>query len=414
MTMPSTISARFSASLNFQTLMNAGLYLFAVSLPISHVPAQFGIAISVLAWLAQGLVNRQWFISWHPFLAFVALYIGWNILAAAFSARPLHSLAAVADNEWPLLVMLMLLWTVPSPKALKRIVRIFLISSFFAMVYAVVQAFVGIEFYRGMELDPMGGYYRAIGFYSFYLSFGALAMMVFFIAIAFLFEVKKWRFMSGVVAVVSFFAILASFARSIWLSLGIGIPLLGFLRSKKIGLATTIGLLFVFSLGILTQPALRYRAESIIDLSQNQTRINLWKTAVRISSNNLILGVGEDNWDLFVDRYKVEGYYDTTTHPHNDYLNVLVASGLPGLSSFIGMWIIAITVGIRTWRKSNDPEIKAIALGALLSVAGFLVAAFFQDYYGTFVNCLGWWFIVGLIFSSHRWGEYSGSHSSLA
>lgn len=396
------LTAPVSLSNRLQSIMHAGLYLFAVSLPISHVPPQIGIAITLLAYMVHGIVCRHWLVRWDPFLAILGFYIGWNLIAAAVSPRPLHSLAAVADNEWASLVMVMLFWVVRRPDTLKRIVFLFLLASFLAVAYGVLQAFVGIEYYRGMKLEDMGGYHRAIGFYGFYLSFGALAMSVFFTALSYLFDVKKWRFASGALTCVSLFAILASFARSVWLSLAIGIPAFGFLRSRKAGLLATSVLVIIFSVGIITQPALRYRAESIIDVSQNQTRLNLWKTALAMGLDNAILGVGEDNWDFFVERYKVEGYYDTTTHPHNDYLNVFVSSGVPGLAAFVAMWLVALTVGVRTWKKTSDPELKAIVSGATLSLLGFLVAAFFQDYYGTFVNCLGWWFMVGLIFGAHR------------
>jgi putative inorganic carbon (HCO3(-)) transporter len=379
-----------------------GIYLFAAGLPISHVPPQFAIAIAFAGWLVHGFIKREWLVRWHPFLGFLAFYIGWNVLSSLFSARPLHSLAAVVDNEWALLIMLMMFWGVDKPETLKRILLVFLACSSLAMVYAVWQTFWGFEYYRGMELGWMGGYYRAVGFYGFYLTFAALAMIVFFLALSHAFELRERRIVTSVLALVSFLAIVGSFARSIWLSLAVGIPLFGFLRNKKIGITVTIALVALASIGILVEPALRYRAESIIDMSQNETRLNLWKTAIEVAKAHPLLGVGEDNWDHAFPKFKVEGNYDTTVHPHNDYLNVLASSGVPGLIAFLGMWVIALSTGFRMWRRSGDPLVRSVALGASLSLLGFLVGAFFQNYYGTFANCLGWWFTVGLIFCSYR------------
>jgi len=383
-------------------ITNIGLFLFAFSLPISHVPAQFGIGLAVLGWLLEGVFNKNWQARRHIVFVPLTFYVLWNILCASISARPLHSLAAVLDNEWPLLIMLMLFWTVDNVKLLSNLTYTFLAASSLAMVYALWQTVGGMELYRGLALDPMGwGFYRAVGFYGFYLTFAALAMIVFFLSAGFLVELrerKRWLF--GGMAVLSFLAVVGTFARSIWLSFAAAIPLSAFTRGRKAGIVVTSALLILMAAGILAVPALRFRAESIIDLSQNQTRLNLWKTAIRISADHPLTGVGEDNWDYVFDRYRVEGYYDSTVHPHNDYLAVLVSSGFPGLLAFVSTWGVALSAGFRTSRRALDKRLRAIALGSTFSVLGFLVASGFQNYYGTFINCLGWWFVTGLLFAA--------------
>jgi O-antigen ligase len=154
--------------------------------------------------------------------------------------------------------------------------------------------------------------------------------------------------------------------------------------------------------GILTTPALRYRVLSIVDPGQNETRLNLWKTAVNISAHHPLLGIGQDNWDLFFERYRIEGFYDTTVHPHNDYLTVLVSSGIPGITAFLVMWGIALYRGFRASSTSSDATVRAVMWGSLFSLLGLLVGAIFQNYYGTFINCLGWWFVVGLLLTAEN------------
>lgn len=380
----------------FKTISRFGVFLFSLSIPISHVPAQFAIGIAVLGWLGEGLVNKKWAVRWHPVLVPLLFYLGWNVLSGALSERPAHSLTAIVDNEWPLFIMLMLYWTVDDEEFLKRLVYVFLVSSSVAVVYALWQVVSGIELYRNMSLDPMGwGFYRAVGFYGFYLTFAAFAMTVFFFSAGLSFELKKWPFV--LLAGLSFLAVVGSFARSMWLSFAAAIPMFAFTRGRKTGITVSIVLLALVVGGIFTVPALQYRAESILDPAQNATRLNLWKTAIKVSEHYPILGVGEDNWDLVFDRYRVEGYYDTTVHPHNDYLTVLVSSGVPGLIAFLSMWVISITAGLRVARRSQSPTIRAVGLGATFSLLGLMVGAFFQNYYGTFINCLGWWFVVGLL-----------------
>jgi hypothetical protein len=355
-----------------------------------------------VGWILEGIVQRRWRFAAHPFLAVLVFYLGWNIMAAAFSVRPSHSLGAVVDNEWPSLIMLMMFWTIDDVQFLKNISKAFFITAGLAMVYALWQTFDGVEFYRKMTLDWIGGYYRAVGFYSFYLTFGALAMIVFFLAAACALEFQTLRLRYLALAAGSFLAIIGSFARSIWLSLALGIPLLGFLKNKTLGATITIATALFVALALYSEPTIRYRAESIFDLSQNQTRWNLWRTSLNIAAAHPIRGVGEDNFDAVFPQFKVEGYYDTTVHPHNDYLTVLVSSGIPGLAAFVALWVIAFRTGLKAWKRTQLPELRAIALGGSLSLFGLMIAAFFQNYYGSFINCLGWWFVVGLIFTAHR------------
>lgn len=398
-----TSTKTFAASVT-----KSGILLFAFSLPISHVPAQLGIALAFLGWLLEGLVNKQWQVRWHFFFIPLIIYLAWNFIAAALSPRPLHSLGAVVDNEWPLIMMLMLFWTVHESRLLVRIVQVFLVSSSVAMLYALWQIWGGVELYRGLSLTPMGtGYFRAVGFYGFYLTFAGFAMSVFFICIAFVSELsgkERWRY--GVGATLSFLAVVGTFARSIWLSFGAVIPLFAFKKSRKLGVIVTVTLFGLVILGIMAVPTLYDRALSIVDVSQNETRLNLWTSAITMAKEHPVVGVGQDNWDYFFEQYRVEGgYYDTIVHPHNDYLTALVSGGVPGLATFVAMWVITLVVGFQTVRRSTDPNIRAIALGGMFSIFGFLIGSLFQNYYGTFVNCLGWWFMVGLVFTSFGVGS---------
>jgi O-antigen ligase len=382
-------------------ITRAGIALFAVSLPISHVPAQFGMGIALLGWLADGFLFRRWRLTWHPFLGVLAFYIGWNILAAALSRRPSHSLTAVIDNEWPMLIMLIMFWTIDDIAFIKKIVVAFLITSGLAIAYALWQTFGGVELYRGMALDWLGGYYRAVGFYGFYLTFAAFAMSVFFLSMAFAMEGTQRRWLYAALALASFLSIIGSFARSVWLALAAGIPLFGFLKERKLGWGLVLFAALIITIALLVEPTIRMRAESILDVTQNETRLNLWKTSLNIFAANPILGVGEDNFDAVFEQYKVEGYYDTTVHPHNDYLTVLVSAGLPGLLAFVTMWGIALWTGLRGWRSASAADLRAILLGSTFTLFGLLIAAVFQNYYGSFINCLGWWFVVGLLMTSH-------------
>ena len=50
----------------FNACVRLGFLLFAVSLPVSHVPAQIAIGIVFLGWVGKGVTSGRWNLRWHP------------------------------------------------------------------------------------------------------------------------------------------------------------------------------------------------------------------------------------------------------------------------------------------------------------------------------------------------------------
>ena len=381
-----------------------GLYLFAFSIPISFVPAEFAIGIALLGWFLEGIFNKNW--QYYPTKLFIPLlfYISWNVIASSVSPRPWHSLWALTDNEWPMFIMLLLYFIVDDLTVLKRILHLWLFSASVSALYGIWQTFSGYQLHRHDALSPMGNYFRAVGFNGFYLTFAGFIMSVFFVSLCVSSQTgmgrKRWKYI--LVAVVSMLAVLGTFARSIWLSFAVVIPIFGFLKGKRIGSIVTIVFLTLVLFCIIFIPAIRDRAYSTIVPSENQTRLNLWKTSLHMSKDSPWIGIGEDNFDYYFERYKVEGFYDVTVHPHNDYLTILVSSGIPGLIAFLSMWFVILRTGFKTYKYSSTPFVKELALGSTLAIIGFMIGGLFQNYYGTFANCWGWWLMAGFTMASFR------------
>jgi len=389
--------------INFsKKLTQYGLYIFAFSIPISFVPAEFGVVIAFIGWILEGIINKRW--QYYPTKLFIPLlfYIVWNILASCISPRPVHSLAALVDNEWPMFIMLLMLSTIDDIDVMKRMLHLWLFTASIAAAYGIWQTITGIQFHRSGAMSPMGNYFRATGFSGFYLTFAGFMMSVFLIGLCISFHAgnNRWKYITA--AVLSFTAVLGTFARSIWLSFAVAVPVFGFMKGKRIGSIVTTGFLVIVLFCLIFIPAIRERAFSIVIPSENQTRLNLWRTSINISMDYPLTGIGEDNFDYYFEKYKVDGYYDATGHPHNDYLNVLVNSGIPGLAAFLSIWIIIIWIGFKTVKDSKNPFLSELSLGSTLAIIGFMVGGVFQNYYGTFANCWGWWFMAGLTLTSYR------------
>ena len=391
---------RFFDGTPAEKLTRSGLLLAALGFPFSHVPVQIGVGLAALGWILQGLIYKQWQVRWHSFFVAYIAYLLWNVIASGLSERPGHSLWALVDNEWAVLAMLVLFWSRKDDLWLKTLVTVLIVSSSVAMLYAIVQTFTGIEWLRGVDIYPVGNFHRSIGFFSHHLTFAAFAMAVFFLSASWAINRVgdlKW---TATLTIMAFAATAVTFARGMWIVLALGFPILGFLTNKKLGTIITTGLLVVLVAGMIFVPEVSQRAQSILDLQGNENRLNLWTSAWDMFLDHPVLGVGQDNWDLHFPHYRVVGWYDTIAHPHNDYLNVLISSGVPGLLAFVAMWVITLGTGYRTWRNSANTTVRAVSLGTVLSIGGLMLGGLIQNYYGTFVNCFEWWFLAGLLFAS--------------
>ena len=66
------------------------------------------------------------------------------------------------------------------------------------------------------------------------------------------------------------------------------------------------------------------------------------------------------------------------------------------------MWAVILVTGIKSARRMKSKTLRAMAWGGAFSLVGLLVGAMFQNYYGTFINCLEWWFVAGLLMTAAK------------
>jgi O-antigen ligase len=297
----------------------------------------------------------------------------------------------------------LLLWTVRSFEDLRKILLPLFGASAIAMVVGLGQTLTGVEWVHGAFLQPVGGgFHRAIGFSGFSLTFAASTMCALCLAWGYAMArpevIRRW-----ILPPLALLSILGTFARGIWMSIGILIPIVAWLSGGKKSRWLAVAVWMTGAIVVLAVEPLRDRAFSMFDLSRNENRLNLWRTSWAIIEANPVLGIGQDNFSVVFERYRVEGYYDTIAHPHNDYLSVLVHGGLPAFIAFLGMWGIALKRGWNCLRRRDSGgETAWVGLGATAALAGLLLSAFFQNYYGTFVNCFNWWFVTGVVLSAYH------------
>ncbi len=164
-----------------------------------------------------------------------------------------------------------------------------------------------------------------------------------------------------------------SFGRAGWISFIVAMLVIGLLRYRKLLLILPVVLIFA----ILLVPAIsqRFSDISVAALTDRNSstlgaRIEVWKGAIDIAKDHIILGVGYG-----VGRYVVGDYLGQYSWMiHNDYLSVLLETGIIGVIMFVlwqGHWLYSIFVVFKNSKYDYD---KILTLAILAIFVASLVS----------------------------------------
>ncbi|MGB8657216.1 MAG: O-antigen ligase family protein [Candidatus Zixiibacteriota bacterium] len=359
---------------------------FAAFSPWSIAGAQTMVNLALLAWLTKSVLSRSLKFIYTPLNLPILLYVGTQAIAVIFSPYKIQSLLALKE-EWLLLIFFLIVNHVKEEAQVKKLLTILISVSVLVGFYAIWQHYSGMDLYRHSQLEARGQVYISLGFFDHHLTFGGYYMLAFLMTSAMALANRRYGFhgiMDFLAPIVIGLSLVFCYARSAWFGAAMGVLTFGFLRGKKFVILLTLGMLLLFVAIYLIEPTSWDRIKEI-SLSKDKvesTRIRLWLTSINMIKDKPIWGIGLGNFSRLFDRYKVEGYYDTTCHPHNDFLNVTVNSGFLGLLAYMSMWIIFLYSTIKAMAKKKKNGFRyAVQMGGASAIVGFLFASLFQCYY---------------------------------
>jgi O-antigen ligase/VanZ family protein len=105
-------------------------------------------------------------------------------------------------------------------------------------------------------------------------------------------------------------------------------------------------------------------------------RLDLWTAGVGIALEHPVLGVGPENFGVFLQQYYAP-YEMPRVSAHNMYVDVLSELGFPGCFLFVGAWIAALIALLEAVRRSNNSPAQWVALAGLASACVFLLEGAF-------------------------------------
>ena len=99
-------------------------------------------------------------------------------------------------------------------------------------------------------------------------------------------------------------------------------------------------------------------------------RMEMWRTAWALSSNNIWLGMGRSGYLAAKQELAKEGKMDSIikdyTNAHNDYLDALVKRGIIGLLALLALYLVPLTLFTRALRHSAAPARPFALAGVIL------------------------------------------------
>lgn len=114
--------------------------------------------------------------------------------------------------------------------------------------------------------------------------------------------------------------------------------------------------------------------------SEDYTRTLIWEEAIELAKDNLLYGIGPDNFRDTKTSYKFP--------THNDYLKVLTETGLLGMTGFL----VFIFLSIRDIMKIHDKDMKQYSFSAILSLLIFILFHGYINYVVFWsVFCIPYW-----------------------
>ncbi|HDT15404.1 MAG TPA: tetratricopeptide repeat protein, partial [Firmicutes bacterium] len=258
-----------------------------------------------------------------------------------------------------------------SAKDAKKIVVLVLLSASIAGVYGIMQAF-GWDL-SGWTTDFSGRAFSTFGNPDF---LGGFLLLVVPVSLAVYFSFRR-MFLSVFLFVFLAGVLLFSQTRSSIAAFGAGLCVLcallpGYFKKTYKYIVPGIALVFVLVIASGRHTDMGGRIASIGDVREKavQGRYEMWQAGLKMAGDNLFTGRGIYSVKSLYYRYKVSDGYSVTDRLHNDYIEIMVESGIMALLFF---FVFAGAVVFKLFLSGTYFSRMVIA-----AFVGFFIHAFFN------------------------------------
>ncbi len=367
--------------------------------------AMLSVVLAVLAHTLNRIVKGRPVIEFGPPVKMVLCLVGWALITLPFSLWLGGSVDFLLQNFGKTLIVFILLANVIDNFAKLKGMILGLVLMSIPLALTTVGNFVsGTSLEVG---DRVAGYSGALT-----ANPNDLALMLNLIlplCIAMLLGARRTSFkiLLGSIACLLVVAIIATFSRAGFLTLGLTCLCYAWLlrkRPQRVWLPALL-MVVVFALPAIPSSYVQ-RLNTIVNIEEDashsaQTRLRDMKVAIKVVVANPVIGAGIGMNQLAMNRARGV----TWTEIHNVYLQLAVELGVPGLALFLLLYgkCLATTKNIirRCARNSGFRDFLFMTEGLQVSLIAFALAAMFHPvaYHFYFYIIAGLAVAAGAIFS---------------
>jgi O-antigen ligase len=111
--------------------------------------------------------------------------------------------------------------------------------------------------------------------------------------------------------------------------------------------------------------------------------LKLWEATLAMIRDHPLFGVGLDNFLYQYPRYMLpEAWQEPDlSHPHNIVLDWWTRLGVMGVAALIWLQVAFFHLGLRLYRSLEEGDLRALALGLMASMVGFLAHGLIDNSY---------------------------------
>lgn len=226
----------------------------------------------------------------------------------------------------------------------------------------------------------------------------------------------KWRVASGLALSLLFLAIAVTGSRGVLLSLLLAVGVVAAVAYRRVPTRRLLGWLAII-LGayllanFLLQGWLGGRLSSVLEPSSaGHDRFLIWRQAWKMALDHSWLGIGLGTFWLFWPPYRHPADSSAGFYVHNDYLQIWIETGLPGLLLLLAVEVVVIVMFVRMLRDSRVTLAERVEAAGLV---GGLAAIAFHTFFDFDLYIQPILIVIGLmlarlqfLYSAHEPAQY--------
>ncbi len=394
------------------------LICFAVPLSIFVKDVGGGLGLSLptepMIWLLFIFYTYQLFIKGEfnlkllkmPLVLAILINLGWMMVTVCTSTIFFVSFKYFIARTWFLMTFFFFLLKIfESPTYMRRFLT-YMIYGTFIIVSITVLKHAKEGFSRGWGYSIMQPFFEDHTIYSAYISF--------FVPPAIMFAARgNWfnlnvfqRYVFALISLVLIIGIIFSYTRASWLSLIVAMFFYFIIKLKVKFSSMMVVLALAAIVGFIKQDQLLYslesnkqgsaddlesHAQSISNITtdpSNLERVNRWHCALLMFKEKPITGFGPGTYTFkYAPFQRPEDLTLISTNSgdlgntHSEYFNALSEMGLPGLLSWLAVFLLSVTLGLNIiYDEKRWPWQRSLATAVLLGLITYYVHAFINNY----------------------------------